>query len=85
MRSQVYEIIFAGPAGSVLRAEFDDCEVSVGQETTTLRVELRDQAALWELLERIMGFGLELLELRLVAVPSAMSGDGSGGQCSSVG
>ena len=85
MRSQVYEIIFAGPAGSVLRAEFDDCEVGVGKETTTLRVELRDQAALWELLERIMGLGLELLELRLVAVPSATSGDGSGGQGSSVG
>jgi hypothetical protein len=81
----VYEIIFAGPAGSALRAEFDDCEVSIGRETTTLRVELRDQAALWGLLERIMGFGLELLELRLVAVPSATSGDGSGGQGSSAG
>jgi hypothetical protein len=81
----VYEIIFAGPAGSVLRAEFDDCEVIMGKETTTLRVELPDQAALWELLERIMGFGLELLELRLVAVPSATSGDRSGGQGSSVG
>jgi hypothetical protein len=85
MRSQVYEIIFAGPAGSVLRAEFDDCEVIIGKETTTLRVELPDQAALWELLERIMGFRLELLELRQVAVPSATSGDGSGGQGSSVG
>jgi hypothetical protein len=76
----VYEIIFAGPAGSVLRAEFDDCEVIMGKETTTLRVELPDQAALWELLERIMGFGLELLELRLVAVPSATSGDGVEGR-----
>lgn len=85
MRSQVYEIIFAGQAGSVLRAEFDDCEVSMGEETTTLRVELPDQAALWEMLERVMGFGLELIEVRLVAVPSAMSGDGSGGQGSSAG
>jgi hypothetical protein len=81
----VYEIIFAGPAGSVLRAEFHDCEVIIGKETTTLRVELPDQAALWELLERIMGFRLELLELRLVPVPSATSGDGSGGQRSPVG
>jgi hypothetical protein len=76
----VYEIIFAGKAGSVLRAEFDDCEVSTGQETTTLRVELRDQAALWGVLERMMGFGLKLIELRMVAVPSATSGDGSAGQ-----
>jgi hypothetical protein len=76
----VYEITFAGQAGSVLRAEFDDCEVSIGQETTTLRVELPDQAALWGVLERIMGFGLQLIELHLVAVPSARSGDGSAGQ-----
>jgi hypothetical protein len=80
LRSLVYEITFAGQAGSVLRAEFDDCEVSIGQETTTLRVELPDQAALWGVLERIMGFGLQLIELHLVAVPSATSGDGSAGQ-----
>jgi hypothetical protein len=81
----VYEIIFAGQAGSVLRAEFDDCEVSIGKETTTLRAELPDQAALWRVLERIMGFGLELIEVRLVAVPSAISGDGSAAQGSPVG
>ena len=85
LRSLVYEIIFAGKAGSVLRAEFDDCEVSIGEETTTLRVELPDQAALWGVLQRIMGFGLKLIELRLVAVPSSMSGGGSAGQGSPVG
>lgn len=85
LRSQVYEIIFGGQAGSTLRAEFDDCEVSIGEETTTLRVELPDQAALWGVLQRIMGFGLKLIELRLVAVPSAMSGDGSAGQGPPVG
>lgn len=81
----MYEIIFGGQAGSTLRAEFDDCEVSIGEETTTLRVELPDQAALWGVLQRIMGFGLKLIELRLVAVPSAMSGDGSAGQGPPVG
>ena len=81
----MYEIIFAGPAGSVLCAEFDDCEVSIGEETTTLRVELPDQAALWGVVQRIMGFGLKLIELRLVAVPSATSGDGSAAQGSPVG
>jgi hypothetical protein len=85
LRSQVYEIIFAGKAGSVLRAEFDDCELSVGRETTTLRVELPDQAALWGVLERIMGFGLKLIEVRLVAVPSPTSGDESVEQGSPVG
>ena len=81
----MYEIIFAGQAGSVLRAAFDDCEVSIGEETTTLRVELPDQAALWGVVQRIMGFGLKLIELRLVAVPSATSGDGSAAQGSPVG
>jgi hypothetical protein len=81
----VYEIIFAGQVGSVLRAAFDDCEVSIGEETTTLRVELPDQAALWGVLQRVMGFGLKLIELRLVAVPSATSGDGSAAQGSPVG
>jgi hypothetical protein len=77
LASQVYEITFAGRAGSVLRAEFEDCEISVGQDTTTLRAELPDQAALWGLLQRVMGFGLKLIELHVVAVPSPTSGDGS--------
>jgi len=45
VRPQMYEITFAGQAGSTLRAEFDDCEVIVGRGTTTLRAELPDQAA----------------------------------------
>jgi hypothetical protein len=84
LRSQVYEITFEGQAGSVLHAEFDDCEVSIGQDTTTLRVELPDQAALWGVLQRIMEFGLKLIELRPVAVPSLTSGEGSAGQASLV-
>jgi hypothetical protein len=85
LRSQVYEITFAGQAGSALRAEFDDCEISIGEDATTLRVELPDQAALWGVLQRIMEFGLKLIELRLVAVTSPTSGDGSAGQGSPVG
>lgn len=68
--SQMYEITLAGRAGPVLRAEFDDCEVSVGEDTTVLRVELPDQAALWGIIQRIMGLGLKLIELRLLAPPS---------------
>ena len=85
LRSQVYEITFAGQAGSVLRAEFDDCEVSIGVDMTTLRVELPDQAALWGVLERMMEFGLQLVGLRLVAVLSAPSGHGGAGPGSPVG
>jgi hypothetical protein len=69
VRSQTYEITFTGEAGSALRAEFDDCEVTVGPGTTTLRAELPDQAALSGLMLRISGLGLELLHLQRVAPP----------------
>jgi hypothetical protein len=46
MRPQTYEITLAGQAGSAVRAEFDDCEVTVGPGKTILRPELPDQAAL---------------------------------------
>ena len=69
MRSHTYEITFMGQAGEALRAEFDDCEVSIGPGTTTLRAELPDQAALSGLVERITGLGLEVIHMHLVAPP----------------
>ena len=67
MRSQIYEITFTGQAGSALRAEFDDCEVTIGPGTTTLRADLPDQAALSGLIDRITGLGLEVIDMHLVA------------------
>jgi hypothetical protein len=71
VQSRVFEITFAGQAGPVVRAEFDDCEVSVSPGTTTLRAGLLDQSALLGLLQRITGLGLELLEVRVAAPPRA--------------
>ena len=70
MRPQTYEITFTGEAGSALRAEFDDCEVSVGPGTTTLRAELPDQAALSGLVLRITGLGLEVVHVLRVTPPA---------------
>ena len=67
MQSRTYEITFAGRAGTVLRAEFDDCDVSVGPGTTTLRAEVPDQGALQGLLQRITSLGLELVDVSLTA------------------
>jgi hypothetical protein len=53
MRSQTYEITFRGQVGATLRAEFDDCAVTIGPGTTILRAELPDQAALTGLVQRI--------------------------------
>ena len=71
VRSQTYEITFTGQAGTTLRAEFDDCEVTIGPGTTTLRAELPDQAALAGLLQRITGLRLEVIHMHLVAPPLA--------------
>ena len=67
MASRTYEITFVGQAGTVLQAEFDDCDVSVGPDTTTLHREFLDQAALYGLLQRIASFGLELIDVSVVA------------------
>ncbi len=67
MLLQTYEITFTGQAGSTLRAEFDDCEVTVGPGITTLRAELPDQAALSGLVLRITGLGLRVIDMHLVA------------------
>jgi hypothetical protein len=67
MRSHTYEITFMGRAGTALRAEFDDCEVTVGRGTTTLRTDLPDQGTLSGLIQRITGFGLEVIDVSLVA------------------
>lgn len=69
MRPQTYEITFTGQAGTVLRSEFDDCEITVGDGTTTLRAELPDRGALSGLVQRITGLGLEVIHLHLVAPP----------------
>jgi hypothetical protein len=69
--SQTYEITFSGQAGPTLSAEFDDCEVTIGPGTTTLRAELPDRAALAGLLMRITDLRLELIHLQLVAPPPA--------------
>ena len=66
MRSQTYEITFAGQAGAVLREEFDDCEVTVGPGTTTLRADLPDPAALAGLMQRIASLRLEIVNVQLV-------------------
>lgn len=71
MRPYIYEITFAGQADRTLRAQFDDCKVTTGPDTTTLRAELPDQAALSGLGERIVGLGLEITHIQLVTPPSA--------------
>ncbi len=71
MRPNVYDITFKSEVGSALRAEFEDCKITVGSGTTTLRAELPDQAALWGLVQRIGELGLEVTDLHLLTPPAA--------------
>ena len=66
IQSQTYEITFAGQAGVAVCAEFDDCAVTVGPGTTTLRAKLPDQGALEGLVERITCLGLTVVYLDLL-------------------
>ena len=67
VQARTYEMTFVGQAGTAVQAEFDDCEVTVGRGTTTLRAELPDQGALHGLMQRIAGLGLELVDVHVVA------------------
>ena len=69
MQGQTYEITFLGQAGTTLRTEFDDCEVTIGPGITTLRAELLDQGALTGLIERINSLGLDVIDVSLVTPP----------------
>jgi len=67
VRAQTYEITFLGQANPALRAEFEDCEITVGHGTTTLRAEFPDQGALTGLMERINSLKLDVIDVSLVA------------------
>ncbi len=61
-----YVLTVKGEPGELLRAAFDDLDVSSAPGVTVLTAEL-DQSALHGLLARIEDLGLELLGMRLVA------------------
>ncbi len=69
VQTQIYEITFLGQAGTALRTEFEDCELTIGRGTTTLRAQLPDRAALSGLMERINSLGLDVIDVSLMAPP----------------
>jgi hypothetical protein len=69
LQPHTYQITITGRAGPTLRAQFDDCEVSTGPDTTTLTADLPDEAALAGLIERITSLRLEIIGMQLLAPP----------------
>jgi hypothetical protein len=59
-----YEIRVRGAVGRAIRAELAECDVEVGDDSSTIRAALADQAALFGLLERLRDMGVEIEEVR---------------------
>jgi hypothetical protein len=59
-----YEIRIKGRLSDALSGEFADFTAAVRPAETVMRGELRDQAELHGLLDRIQSLGLELIEVR---------------------
>jgi hypothetical protein len=66
---RTYEIAFDGQASRMVRAEFDDCQITVGSRTTILRAELPDQCALAGLIQRVIDLRLEISCVQRVFSP----------------
>ena len=64
MTDLTYEVSFKGVAGPTLRAAFDDCEVDAGGGVTMVRCT---HDALRTVIARVEEFGLDLLDVRLIA------------------
>jgi hypothetical protein len=62
--SSVYEIRIRGAVGEQVRSAFEGMDATLACGDTVLRGPVRDQAALYGLLERIQALGLELVEVR---------------------
>jgi hypothetical protein len=67
--SRTYEITVEGQAGPEMCAEFDDCTITTGSGTTTLRTELSDQCALSVLIQRVIDLRLEITRVLLLQPP----------------
>ena len=64
MATTGYEIRIKGRLSDSLCGAFEDFNAAVRPAETVMRGELRDQAELHGVLERIQSLGLELLEVR---------------------
>ena len=67
--SRTYEITVDGKADPGVRAGWDDCTITTGPGTTTLRTELSNQCALSMLIQRAIDLQLEITRVLLLQPP----------------
>ena len=80
---RIYELRIRGVASGLVRAAFDDVEVSDGSGQTVLRTGPVDSATLYGLISRIESLGLVLMGVAAIEVSHsgpAVSGQALGGR-----
>lgn len=70
-----YEIRVKGRLSEALQAAFEEFEITTEPVETVLYGQVLDQAALHGLLDRIQALGLELVEVRRLAVGEGSQAD----------
>ena len=73
MAARTYQLIVEGELGDRLESSFAGMTFTRGEGTTTLTGDLRDQAELQGVLQRMSDFGLVLLEARAIDDPGRRS------------
>ena len=66
MAARTYQLTVEGELGDLLESSFAGMTFTRGEGTTTLTGDLRDQAELQGVLQRVSDFGLILLEARAI-------------------
>lgn len=64
MMRKIYQLVCEGDGGAIVRGAFPDFEVTTQGPTTVIRGVVADPAALEEIIARVQGIGLDLLEMR---------------------
>ncbi|MGE5286241.1 MAG: hypothetical protein ACM3ML_03360 [Micromonosporaceae bacterium] len=71
MTSSRYRIVLRGRLGEHFESAFDGMVLEPGQGQTVLMGEVRDQAHLYGLLDRLRDFGIDLVSVEPVGTPES--------------
>lgn len=78
MRNATYQLVVRGELDARFAVVFTGMEVSQVEGTTVMIGKIRDDAALYGLVERIAELGLELVSIQQVIAPANGEGRGAG-------
>jgi hypothetical protein len=74
MAGRRYRIVLRGRLGDRFESAFDGMELEPGRGQTVLVGEVRDQAHLYGLLDRLRDFGIDLVAVEPADTPEEVAG-----------